>query len=167
MNDNNTNLWAPWRIEYIKSNEKTEGCIFCFEDAMNDEKRLVVYRTIHSFVIMNLYPYNNGHIMVVPNKHISDLFELNKNEYMDLMELKRASIKIVKFVFNPHGLNVGMNLGICAGAGVDDHLHIHIVPRWNGDTNFMPVVGQTKVISEHMQQSFQELKKGFNDYFRS
>ena len=154
-------LWAPWRIEYILQ-PKDEGCIFCTKPAENsDKKNFILYRGNLCFVIMNFYPYNNGHLMVVPYRHVAELAELSEIENKEIMELLARCTKVLEQKMSPHGFNIGMNLGAVAGAGVKDHLHFHIVPRWNGDTNFMPITGHTKVISEALQQTWEKLKKAF------
>jgi len=151
-------LWAPWRMEYILC-EKGKGCIFCTKLAeQNDEKNLILYRGKTAFIIMNFYPYNNGHLMVVPNRHTANLADLSEVERLELMTLMRNGVAALQTTISPHGFNIGMNLGKVAGAGVDDHLHFHIVPRWEGDTNYMPIVGHTKVVSEGLQETWQRLK---------
>jgi len=152
-------LWAPWRIGYILSDKKEEGCIFCNAlRAKNDEEKLILYRSEHSFIIMNLYPYNAGHIMVVPNRHLNTPLELTEKEQLDLFKLVNMGVKAIQKVMKPDGFNLGMNLGKTAGAGIDDHIHIHIVPRWNGDTNFMSTVSDTKVISEALKETYKKLR---------
>ncbi|OQX95809.1 HIT family hydrolase [candidate division KSB1 bacterium 4572_119] len=157
-------LWAPWRIKYIeKVKDGEEGCIFCDKpSAKDDRKNLILYRGKTCFVLMNLYPYNNAHLMVVPYNHISDISQLNEKERLELMELLALCKDVITESMKPHGFNIGMNLGEVAGAGVKDHLHFHIVPRWSGDTNFMPVFGKTKVISEGLEQTWEKLKKLFD-----
>ena len=156
-------LYSPWRINYILS-EKEKGCIFCIKpNEKNDKKNLIVYRSEYCFVIMNLYPYNNGHIMVVPNKHTSTMQELDDEELFDLIKTVRLSEKVIKKVYKPDGINIGINLGKAAGAGVDEHLHVHIVPRWNGDVNFMTVVGGFRVIPEAFETSYIKLKEAFDN----
>ncbi|MBN2414041.1 HIT domain-containing protein [candidate division KSB1 bacterium] len=155
-------LWAPWRIEYILQ-PKPEGCIFCDKPKeKNDRDNLILYRGKTSFVIMNFYPYNNGHLMVVPYRHIPELASLTEEEQAEMMKLLTVSSEILKDVLNAEGLNIGMNLGRIAGAGIDDHIHFHIVPRWNGDTNFMPVTGNTRVISQGLYESWDLLYPMFN-----
>ncbi len=155
-------LWAPWRMEYI-AQEKTKGCIFCDKPKENrDRENLILCRGAHSFVIMNFYPYNNGHLMVVPYRHTADLEGLSGPERLEMMEFLGRCTRILTEVMHSQGFNVGMNLGRVAGAGVDDHLHFHIVPRWNGDTNFMPVAGHTKVLSQGLQESWEALKPLFS-----
>ncbi len=152
-------LWAPWRMEYITGPEE-EGCIFCNAvEAQNDEKNLVIYRGKLSFVLMNKYPYNNGHLMIAPYKHTGSIPELKDEEFLDMLKLLKKSIVILDKYGSPHGYNIGMNIGRVAGAGIVDHVHIHIVPRWKGDTNFMPVISETKVISEHIELTYKRLKE--------
>ncbi len=156
-------LWAPWRIKYIEQ-PKDEGCIFCDKPAsQNDKKNLILYRGKHCFVLMNLYPYNNGHLLIAPYKHTSDMSELSTEERLELMDLLVVCREVLTNIMSPHGFNIGMNLGEIAGAGVKDHLHFHIVPRWSGDTNFMPVLGDVKVVSEGLKQTWEKLKKGFDE----
>lgn len=160
-------LWAPWRMPYITSIDKgDEGCIFCNKPKEeNDEKNLILYRSTHCFVILNLFPYNTGHLMVVPYTHVCDLKSLNREEKTNLMEMVEASLAVLESVLHPEGFNVGLNLGRVSGAGIDQHLHMHIVPRWNGDTNFMPILGHTKVISESLQETRKHLSQAFREQF--
>lgn len=156
-------LYSPWRLNYILS-EKDKSCIFCCKPQDNDdEKHLILYRSTHSFVILNLYPYNNGHLMIVPNKHVSRLEELDNNEITDLFCLLRLTEKVLNKVYHPDGLNIGMNIGKAAGAGIDDHLHVHIIPRWNGDCNFMTSVNGTRVIPEAFEQTYSKIKEEFDN----
>ncbi|MGC4114317.1 MAG: HIT domain-containing protein [Myxococcales bacterium] len=155
-------LWAPWRMEYIKQ-EKPTGCIFClFPAEANDRENLVLGRSAHAFAMLNKFPYNSGHLMVIPRRHVSDLNALPEEEFADLQKLLRAAVGILMDVYKPEGMNVGMNLGRIAGAGIDQHLHWHAVPRWGGDTNFMPVIGETKVMVEHLQGAFDRLRPRFD-----
>lgn len=155
-------LWAPWRLELIES-EKPEGCIFCrFFAERDDEKNLVLGRSASSYVVLNKYPYNNGHLMVIPAAHHAALEELDDHAYDDLQRLLRISIRVVREVYTPDAMNVGMNLGRAAGAGIADHLHWHVVPRWNGDTNFMPVLAETRVLPEHLQAAWKKLRPAFD-----
>jgi len=154
-------LWAPWRMEYILG-VKESDCIFCTRiNQENDKGNLILFRAENNFVIMNKYPYNNGHLMVVPNRHTSEFDSLSDPEKLEMMNLLSKSMNVLKKAVNPDGFNVGLNIGKIAGAGIDDHLHFHIVPRWAADTNFMPVVGQTKVISEGLGETWDRLKEGF------
>lgn len=156
-------LWAPWRIEYIRS-PKHEGCIFCdFPRENRDRERLILHRGRYSFVIMNNYPYNPGHVMIAPYRHVGRWEDLTDEELLEIMRLSQLMIKVIKKVMNPDGFNMGVNLGRVAGAGIEDHVHLHIVPRWNGDTNFMPVVADTKVIPESLQEAYDELKAAIEE----
>ncbi|MGM0441007.1 MAG: HIT family protein [Elusimicrobiota bacterium] len=151
-------LWAPWRYKYINDSEDMD-CIFCHKPKKdNDEKELIIYRGDKVFALLNKYPYNNGHIMVAPYKHTGNLEELTKKEYGEMTEVVKMYVGKIKETMNPHGFNVGMNIGKVAGAGFDQHLHMHIVPRWEGDTNFMPVVGEERVISESLNSVYNKLK---------
>jgi len=152
-------LWAPWRIEYIRS-PKHDGCIFCdFPKENRDKERLILHRGKYSFVIMNNYPYNPGHVMIAPYRHVGKWEDLTDDELLEIMKLSQLMIKALKRAMNPDGFNLGVNLGRVAGAGIDDHVHLHIVPRWNGDTNFMPVIADTKVIPESLKEAYDELKR--------
>ena len=156
-------LWAPWRLEYILS-EKPDGCIFCdypAENADSDRKNLIVHRGARSFTILNRYPYNSGHVMVIPLHHVDVLEALTPDEFADLHEELRVAARVVRRVYRPEGLNIGMNLGRIAGAGIDEHLHYHVVPRWGGDTNFMPVLADTRVMVEHLDGAWQKIRAGF------
>ncbi|MCD4795729.1 MAG: HIT domain-containing protein [Candidatus Cloacimonetes bacterium] len=156
-------LYSPWRIKYILSKKEKE-CIFCLKpSAEHDEKHLILYRSKNSFVIMNAFPYNNGHLMVVPNKHASELNDLSTDEICNLFETVRLCEKVLKKVYSPDGLNIGLNLGKSAGAGIDDHLHVHIVPRWSGDVNFMTTTAGTRVIPESFEKAYKQLKEQFDN----
>lgn len=155
-------LWAPWRMEYIQNADKESKCIFCdMPKESNDKGNLIVYRGALSFVMMNRYPYNNGHLMVIPYRHTSEIHSLSIQERLELFDLLVLSKEAVKAVMQPHGYNIGMNLERTAGAGIVEHLHFHIVPRWDGDTNFMPIVGHTKVISEGLEETWEKLNRIF------
>ena len=156
-------LWAPWRVEYIRS-EKPKGCIFCAfpaEPPERDRQNLVVHRGSRSFSCLNRFPYNSGHLMVIPRAHVSDLGALDAASWADLQDELRRAVAVVKAVYRPDGLNVGMNLGLPAGAGIADHLHWHVVPRWVGDNSFMPVVGETRVVVEALDAAWERLSAGF------
>lgn len=153
-------VWAPWRIEYITS-EKEQGCIFCMALAEKDD--LTLYKGASTMVMMNKYPYINGHLLVAPRKHISQLHQLSQEEMGALLKMVEQSIGILKRVMNPDGFNVGLNLGKVAGAGVEEHLHFHIVPRWFGDTNALTVFADVRVIPEHIQSTYNNLKPGFDE----
>lgn len=160
-------LWAPWRMQLIEG-EKRQGCIFCaFFREDDDHANLVLGKTRSSFVVLNKYPYNNGHLMVVPAAHASDPLSLSAAEGEDLHGLLRISIGVVREVYGPEGMNVGMNLGRVAGAGIADHLHWHVVPRWGGDVNFMPVLAETRVIPEHLEASWQKLRPAFDEALKA
>jgi len=156
-------LWAPWRMEYIISTQDDDQeCIFCQKPKETDDREnLIVYRSSQSFVIMNKFPYNNGHLMVVPYVHESDLTKFTDDVLLDMQHLLQLSLKALNETMKPHGINIGVNLGRSAGAGIVDHLHYHMVPRWNGDTNYMPVLAGTKVISEALVDSWQKLHTSF------
>lgn len=156
-------LWAPWRMTFLKSTpDKKVACIFCdLLSQKNDSENLILYRSQHSFVILNKYPYNNGHLMVIPLKHTNDLDQLNPTEHTELITLSNHCIKALKETYKPEGFNLGMNLGAAGGAGIREHLHFHIVPRWTGDTNFMPVLADTKSMPQHLEESFKELEPYF------
>jgi ATP adenylyltransferase len=148
-------------MEYILSS-KEPGCIFCDKPQQsNDRENLIVHRGSHCFVIMNKYPYNNGHLMIVPYHHEAQIENLTAAENQEMMALLQDSAAALKKVMSPHGFNIGMNVGKTAGAGIDAHLHFHLVPRWDGDTNFMPVVGHTKVISEGLWETWEKLREAF------
>ena len=155
-------IFAPWRAQYILSNsddkEKIDGCIFCeFPKRDEDEKRMIIERGKYCFVIMNAYPYNPGHLMVVPYRHTADFTSLTAEEFAEMTALAQKCVKALTQLMQPHGFNIGMNIGKVAGAGIDQHLHMHIVPRWNGDTNFMPVVGEVRVLSESLASTYSRL----------
>ena len=152
-------MWAPWRMEYILGG-KDEGCIFC--RALSDQDNLTLYKGKVTMVVMNKYPYINGHLLVAPTRHLSLLEQLSKNEMGDLLETVEKSVGILKKVMNPDGFNVGLNLGKVAGAGVEEHLHFHIVPRWFGDTNALTVFADVRVIPEHLQATYNNLKPCFD-----
>lgn len=154
-------LWAPWRMEYILG-DKTAGCVFCTElKEDHDRKNYILYRGAKAFVIMNIYPYNNGHVMVIPYKHVETLEELPDSTLKEMMVLTKECCTILREAMNPQGFNVGVNVGAAAGAGIKEHLHIHIVPRWNGDTNFMSVMDDLRVMPQHLKETFDILEKGF------
>lgn len=159
-------LWAPWRIKYIEKNskEKKAPCIFCEKPKENrDRDDLILFRGKQSFVIMNIYPYNSGHLMVAPYNHLDSLEKLRNEELLDMMEITKLSLKIVREVFSPDGFNLGLNIGKAAGAGIEGHVHLHIVPRWNGDTNFMPIIGDTKVMPEDLYSMYDKLLPYFKN----
>jgi ATP adenylyltransferase len=158
-------LWTPWRRAFVEgSNPPTPGCFLCAEPAEDrDREHHIVYRGRHAYVLLNLYPYNNGHLLVAPYRHTGDLPSLDAPTSAEVMALTQRSVAALSQVYRPDGFNVGLNLGRAAGAGVPDHLHVHVVPRWSGDTNFMPVVGETKVLPESLDQTYERLLPAFAD----
>lgn len=160
-------LWSPWRSQYIATfSEKTvmkkETCAMCEAYKSNDDdERLIVWREKNCFIVMNLYPYNSGHLMIVPYRHTGNISNLNENETKEIMQLLCKLSEVLRSVMNADGLNIGCNVGRVAGAGIDNHIHFHIVPRWNGDTNFLPVLSDTKVISEEMKDTLLKLRRAF------
>jgi len=153
-------LWAPWRLEYVAATERPAGCIFCFEPE-EDRERLVVHRGERAFVILNRFPYNNGHLLVVPHAHVGEPGDLGAQDWEALNALLRTSIEVLREAFCPDGVNVGMNLGRCAGAGVPDHLHWHVLPRWEGDTSWLPVLADTKMVPQHLESTWDDLVPRF------
>jgi ATP adenylyltransferase len=156
-------IWAPWRMVYIGRDRKEDKCVFC-EKAVSadDEQNLILLRGENTFVIMNLYPYNNGHLLVIPKRHVGDIEDLNGEEMMELFQTTQKMVSVLR-CFNPQGFNVGVNIGQAAGAGIPGHFHIHIVPRWVGDTNFMPVFGDVRIISESLEGTYKKLKEALAD----
>ncbi|MGE4553646.1 MAG: HIT domain-containing protein [Desulfovibrionaceae bacterium] len=154
-------LWAPWRLDYILG-PKPDECVFCIpEHTREDEERLVLWRGKTAFIIMNRFPYNNGHVMVCPYRHVSCVTELTPDEAAECMHLLQASVAVLKHDFRPQGINAGLNLGEAAGAGIAAHMHFQIVPRWNGDASFMAVFGETRVVPEHIRTTYRRLKPLF------
>jgi len=155
------NLWAPWRIPYIRDIGKSDGCFLCHDLAHpeQDEENLVLWRTGRSLVVLNRFPYNNGHLLIAPARHIATLEETSEEEMLELVKLIRESQRALSLAIHPMGFNVGLNFSRCAGAGLPGHMHIHVVPRWEGDTNFMGVCSDTKVISQSMTDLWAELKQ--------
>src|SRR5262245_46518493 len=154
-------LWTPWRLAYVTGATKSADCVFCAVQQQPAEDGLIVFRGRLCFIVLNLYPYNNGHLMVVPNRHVASLATATSDELCELIELTRRSELALGEAFAPHGLNMGINLGKPAGAGVLDHVHLHVVPRWNGDTNFMSVVGETRVLPEELPVTASKLRPIF------
>jgi ATP adenylyltransferase len=160
-------LWAPWRMEYILSDQKESGCIFCpGSDRNEDKERLILYMGERSVVIMNRFPYINGHLLVAPIRHVPDLKSLSDDDTLEVMQVVRGSVEILRHVMKADGFNVGLNLGKVAGAGVEEHIHFHIVPRWNGDTNYMTVTGDVRVIPEHIRDTYRKLLPHFEKFKR-
>ncbi|MGQ9759758.1 MAG: HIT family protein [Candidatus Methanomethylicaceae archaeon] len=149
-------LWAPWRLEFITDERK--GCIFCEKPKENDDARNLIFkRRDYVFGILNRFPYNAGHLMIAPYRHLTNIEEFTAEEWRDLLELLKDSLAALKKTMSPDGFNIGFNIGRAAGAGYD-HTHLHVVPRWSGDTNFMPVLSETKVISEHLEETYRKLR---------
>jgi ATP adenylyltransferase len=155
-------LWSPWRLPYLTALKKLEGCIFCaMASADRDEECLVVYRAEHNFVVLNRFPYTSGHLMVVPYRHVPDLAGLDDAAASELMALTRASERHLRGIYSPDGLNLGMNIGESAGAGIAGHIHMHVLPRWTGDANFMSTVGQARVLPEELPVTWRRLRDAF------
>ena len=155
------NLWAPWRIKYVQGLSESSECFICHNvgNPQDDAENLVLWRTERSIVILNRFPYNNGHLLIAPMRHIAELEQATDEELTEMIKLARESQKALSLSIKPHGFNVGMNFGRCSGAGLPGHLHIHIVPRWEGDTNFMKVCGDTNVISQSLTELLEQLKQ--------
>lgn len=161
-------LWSPWRSQYIssfKEEDKKDKCIFCEQENadINDNNNLIVHKDEKVFVVLNLYPYNSGHLMVVPYRHLSSLNDLTEEENLAIMKNIQLSSKALMTAMKPHGFNMGANFGRVAGAGIDQHIHFHLVPRWNGDINFMPAIGEVKVISQDLLETKQNLIQAFKE----
>jgi ATP adenylyltransferase len=154
-------LWAPWRLEYIKSADDEPGCIFCLALEGDDGEKLVVHRGEHAFVLLNKFPYSSGHLMVAPVRHVGEYGELDDEEAVEIHRLAQAGMGALAQVYAPQGYNLGWNLGRIAGAGVLDHVHLHVVPRWAGDTNFMPVLADVKVLPEHLADTRRRLAEAW------
>jgi ATP adenylyltransferase len=152
-------LWSPWRLEYVIS-KKPEGCVFCLAAGAKADP-LVVYEGQLAYVILNLYPYNNGHLMVVPHRHQASLAALTRDEMNEVGQLTQLSERVLREAYRLDGINVGVNLGAAAGAGIEEHVHVHVVPRWNGDSNFMTVVGDTRVLPEDIRDTAARLRPIF------
>ena len=155
-------LWAPWRMDYINNPNKGENIFLEKSNSNNDRENLVLYRGKFSFILMNLYPYNNGHLMIAPYKVYNDLIDLDSETFLEITKLTQQSISILKNKLNHQGINFGLNMGEAAGAGIKDHLHFHIAPRWIGDSNFMPIVGQTNVVMQGLYDTYDLLKPEFD-----
>jgi len=152
-------LWAPWRMRYIESADTPDGCIFCDKPAeARDDENLILLRGERAFIMLNAFPYSNGHLMISPYQHTACLDDLSHAELLEIMTLTRQGVNLLKDAFRPDGFNIGMNLGRVAGAGIADHVHIHVVPRWSGDTNFMPVIGDVKVLPESLEAVYSRLR---------
>ena len=156
-------LWSPWRMTYIEKNEKTSGCVFCNAQAQADSaENLIAFRGKNAYVILNRYPYTSGHLMVIPFEHVSNLEKLHEDTRAEMMELASRCTAILKTTYRTESFNVGMNIGEAAGAGVLGHIHIHIVPRWAGDTNFMSALGETRVLPEALEETYRRVRDAFS-----
>ena len=158
----NHRLWAPWRLQYLKG-EKSSDCIFCSKPALGDEQAFIVHRGSSCYVILNAFPYTNGHVMVAPYEHVGALEQLDDATAGEMIKLVQLCVRALSANYGPDGYTVGLNQGEIAGAGVADHVHLHVVPRWAGDTNFMPVVGDTRVLPEELGDSFRSLREAFGE----
>ncbi|HEX7510376.1 MAG TPA: HIT domain-containing protein [Chitinivibrionales bacterium] len=158
-------LWAPWRMKYIKAiGAKNEGCIFCIKPQQSDDRNnFIIMRGNHCFIILNAFPYSNGHLLIIPYFHTSELDALDESVSAELWRYTVLCKNVLKKIYKPDGFNIGMNLGRAAGAGIEQHLHIHIVPRWNGDTNFMPIMSETRVLSESLLDTYDALLPHFKE----
>ena len=156
-------LWSPWRYDYLASSgEKASSCVFCIgEDRAIDAERLVVFRGIHNFVILNLFPYTSGHLMIAPFAHLGEPGQAPPEQLSEMMQLSNRALAALRKLYRPEGFNLGMNLGHCAGAGVRDHFHLHVVPRWTGDANYMTITGETRVLPEEMHTTYKRLQAEF------
>jgi len=154
-------IWSPWRHSYVTRTEDANACVFCAALSTDSGRQLVVHEGALAYVILNLYPYNAGHLMVVPRRHVGTLALLERDELTEMAVLTQLSERVLTEAFNPQGINIGMNLGRPAGAGIVDHLHTHLVPRWNGDTNFMTVVGEVRVLPEELPRTAERLRPLF------
>ena len=160
----NERIWAPWRLAYVKDAAKDveQDCIFCAKPAEDDdEANLIVHRGERAFVILNLFPYTNGHLMVTPYAHLSSIADVPAETIAEVMSLSQQAIRVLEEKYAPHGFNVGFNQGRVAGAGVEHHIHMHVVPRWGGDTNFMPVLADTRVMPQSIEQTYEALRGSF------
>jgi ATP adenylyltransferase len=156
-------IWAPWRMAYIASSHRRSACIFCNKPREHrDASNLLLYRGRHGFVVMNRFPYNSGHVMVAPYAHVKSLESLRSEVVLELLNLATLSLQVLRAEVQPEGFNIGINLGRVSGAGIEGHLHLHIVPRWNGDTNFMPLFAETRVIPEHLEATYRKLHDRFS-----
>jgi ATP adenylyltransferase len=153
-------IWSPWRYEYLASGgRKPPSCVFCVsDDRTHDADRLILYRGAHNFVILNLFPYTSGHAMVAPYEHLDTLVAAKPDQLSEMMQLSQKIIVVLQKLYRPDGVNLGMNLGAAAGAGIREHFHLHVVPRWIGDANFVSVVGETRVLPEELQTTYQRMK---------
>jgi ATP adenylyltransferase len=156
-------LWTPWRYSYVSQAKLPTGCIFCDKAAStNDEENLVVYRAAHNFVLLNLFPYSNGHLMIAPYEHAATLEQTSEEAVVEMMRLARKAERCLMEIYRPKGMNLGMNIGECAGAGVAGHIHLHVLPRWPGDVSFMTTTGETRVIPEDLAATWKRVREAFD-----
>ena len=153
-------IWSPWRFDYLASGGvKAPSCVFCVgEDRTHDAERLIVFRGTHNFIILNLFPYTSGHLMVAPYEHLDTIVSAKADQLTEMMQLSQKSIALLQKLYRPDGFNLGMNLGSAAGAGVREHFHLHVVPRWIGDASFMTIVGETRVLAEDLHKTYERVK---------
>ena len=157
-----SHLWTPWRMSYLRGEElPPEGCLFCIKPRSEDAEAHILHRGRHCYVILNRFPYSNGHLMVVPYAHVQSLEDLDAETLAELMALTQLGLRVLRAAYEPQGFNVGMNIGTAGGAGVAEHVHLHVVPRWVGDTNYMTVVGQTRIMPEWLEQTYERLQPLF------
>ena len=157
-----SHLWTPWRMAYLRGQEpRPEGCLFCLKPGEEDAAAHIVHRGRLCYAILNRFPYNNGHLMVVPYAHVANIEDLDAETVAELMALTQLSVRVLRQAYQPQGFNLGLNIGEVAGAGVAGHVHLHVVPRWGGDTNYMTIVGQTRVIAEWLDQTYHQLQPLF------
>ena len=154
-------LWTPWRYTYVTNADKAEGCVFCLKQKEDDRSALIVHRGEHCFVILNAYPYTSGHVMVVPYAHLDSLLNLPRNASFEMMELTQKLEGVFRQLYHPDGINLGMNIGKAAGAGVAGHIHMHVLPRWVADANFMTTVGETRVLPEDLETTWKRVKEAW------
>ena len=155
-------LWSPWRYRYVTQAVPPQGCVFCLKmQEDDDERNLVLYRGVNNFVLLNLYPYTSGHLMIAPYAHIGQLCEVDDATWMEMMSLTRTAERALQRGYKPEGINLGMNLGKSAGAGIADHIHMHVLPRWHADSNFVSVIGETRVLPEALEDTYRKLKPLF------
>jgi ATP adenylyltransferase len=155
-------LWSPWRYEYVSQQIPEKGCIFCIKKQQsNDEENFVIFRGAHTYVLLNLYPYTSGHLMVVPYEHVAELSQTDDATWRELTQLTRKAEGILRKVYQPDGMNLGMNLGRSAGAGIADHIHMHVLPRWHADSNFITTISETRVLPELLPDTYRKLKPLF------
>jgi len=159
-------LWNPWRFEYVKSAIKPQKtCIFCTLPKRDDQEALILYRGEHAYIALNAYPYSSGHLMVIPYRHVKSIEDLEVSELSELTNLIVKSIRVLRRAFNPDGFNIGMNIGRAAGAGVEDHVHVHIVPRWFGDANFMAIISSTKTLPLSLDEAYRILRRSWKELY--